>query len=64
MLTHGLSVSDVCIGSLSFSDPKPVMFTVYISCHNNEIVSPARWSRVGLFGPTSVSNFSVAFNEA
>lgn len=49
---------------LSFSDYKHFMFTVDISCHSTGIIRPAKWSRVGLFGPTSVDDFSIAFNEA
>lgn len=63
VLTHGFSISDVHIDDLSFLDHKPIMFTADISCHTTEIMRPEKWSRVGLFAPTSVEKFSVTFKE-
>ncbi len=61
VLSHGFPISDVQIGDLSFSDHRPVVFSVDLSCHTIAPVRPVKWSRVGLSYPASAEVFSVAF---
>lgn len=62
VLVYGLSICDLEICELSFSDHKPVMFTCSLSGQISKVHKPVLWSRI--FSPTVNEDLSAHFNEA
>lgn len=61
ILTHGVTINDIEIGDLSFSDHKPVMFNCSIVEQVVKDKKPIIWARV--FKNTFAEDFSLCFNE-